>query len=36
MKISTILDHNDSGHMVLPEFQHGYVMAKELGEFLNA
>ncbi len=25
MKISTILDHVDSGHMALPEFQRGYV-----------
>jgi len=25
MKISTILDHIDSGHMALPEFQRGYV-----------
>ncbi len=25
MKISTILDHLDSGHMALPEFQRGYV-----------
>jgi hypothetical protein len=24
MKISTILDHIDSGHMALPEFQRGY------------
>jgi hypothetical protein len=25
MKISTILDHIDSGHMALPEFQRGFV-----------
>lgn len=25
MKISTLLDHIDSGHMALPEFQRGYV-----------
>jgi len=25
MKVSTILDHIDSGHMALPEFQRGYV-----------
>src|ERR1043165_4677396 len=25
MKISTVLDHIDSGHMALPEFQRGYV-----------
>jgi uncharacterized protein with ParB-like and HNH nuclease domain len=25
MKISTILDHIDSGYMALPEFQRGYV-----------
>ena len=25
MKISTSLDHIDSGHMALPEFQRGYV-----------
>jgi hypothetical protein len=24
MRISTILDHIDSGHMALPEFQRGY------------
>ncbi|PID49107.1 MAG: hypothetical protein CR991_08455 [Proteobacteria bacterium] len=29
MKISTILDHIDSGHMALPEFQRGYVWGKE-------
>ncbi len=25
MKVSAILDHIDSGHMALPEFQRGYV-----------
>ena len=25
VKVSTILDHIDSGHMTLPEFQRGYV-----------
>jgi uncharacterized protein with ParB-like and HNH nuclease domain len=25
MKISTILDNIDSGHMALPEFQRGYI-----------
>jgi uncharacterized protein with ParB-like and HNH nuclease domain len=25
MKIATILDHIESGHMALPEFQRGYV-----------
>lgn len=29
MKISTILDHIDSGHMALPEFQRGYVWGRE-------
>nr|WP_206378153.1 DUF262 domain-containing protein [Sneathiella limimaris] len=29
MKISTILDHLDSGHMALPEFQRGYVWNKD-------
>lgn len=29
MKISTILDHIDSGHMALPEFQRGYVWNKK-------
>lgn len=29
MKISTILDHIDNGHMALPEFQRGYVWNKE-------
>lgn len=28
MKISTILDHIDSGHMALPEFQRGYVWSR--------
>lgn len=29
MKISTILDHIDSGHFALPEFQRGYVWNKD-------
>ncbi len=29
MKISTILDHIDMGHMALPEFQRGYVWNRE-------
>ncbi len=29
MKISTILDHIDSGHMALPEFQRGYVWGRD-------
>ena len=29
MKISTLLDHIDSGHMALPEFQRGYVWNRE-------
>jgi hypothetical protein len=29
MKISTILNHVDSGHMALPEFQHGYVRKRD-------
>jgi hypothetical protein len=29
MKISTILDHIDSGHVALPEFQRGYVWNRE-------
>ncbi|MBL0353832.1 MAG: DUF262 domain-containing protein [Dechloromonas sp.] len=29
MRISTILDHIDSGHMALPEFQRGYVWNSE-------
>lgn len=29
MKVSTILDHVDSGHMALPEFQRGYVWNRE-------
>jgi uncharacterized protein with ParB-like and HNH nuclease domain len=29
MKISTILDHIDSGYMALPEFQRGYVWNRE-------
>lgn len=35
MKISTILDHIDSGHMALPEFQRGYVWnrSRSVGSF---
>lgn len=29
MKISTIPDHIDSGHMALPEFQRGYVRNRD-------
>lgn len=29
MKISTILDHIDNGHMALPEFQRGYVWYRD-------
>lgn len=29
MKITTILDHIDSGHMALPEFQRGYVWNRD-------
>jgi uncharacterized protein with ParB-like and HNH nuclease domain len=29
VKISTILDHIDSGHMALPEFQRGYVWSRD-------
>ncbi len=29
MKISTILDHIDSGYMALPEFQRGYVWNRD-------
>lgn len=29
MKIMTILDHIDSGHMALPEFQRGFVWNRE-------
>lgn len=29
MKISTILDHIDNGHMALPEFQRGYVRNRD-------
>lgn len=29
MKINTILDHIDSGHMALPEFQRGYVWNRD-------
>jgi len=37
MKISTILDHIDSGHMALPEFQRGYVWNRDqVREFFNS
>ena len=37
MKISTILDHIDSGHMALPEFQRGYVWnRKQVREFFDS
>ena len=29
MKISTVLDDIDSGHMALPEFQRGYVWIRD-------
>src|SRR5690554_3866357 len=29
MKIATILDHIDSGHIALPEFQRGYVWSRD-------
>ena len=29
MKISTVLDHVDSGHIALPEFQRGYVWNRD-------
>ncbi len=29
MKISTVLDHIDSGHIALPEFQRGYVWSRD-------
>lgn len=29
MKISTIIDHIDSGYMALPEFQRGYVWNRD-------
>lgn len=29
IKISTILDHIDSGHMAFPEFQRGYVWNRD-------
>jgi uncharacterized protein with ParB-like and HNH nuclease domain len=29
MKIATILDHIDNGHMALPEFQRGYVWNRD-------
>lgn len=34
MKISTILDHIDSGHMALPQFQRGYVWNRDQVRFL--
>lgn len=37
MKISTILDHIDSGHMALPEFQRGYVWnSDQVRELFNS
>jgi uncharacterized protein with ParB-like and HNH nuclease domain len=37
MKISTILDHIDSGHMALPEFQRSYVWNRDqVHEFFNS
>jgi len=29
MKISTLLDHIDNGHIALPEFQRGYVWNRD-------
>lgn len=29
MKVSTILDYIDGGHMALPEFQRGYVWNRD-------
>jgi hypothetical protein len=29
MKISTILDHTDTGHMALPEFQRGCIWNRD-------
>jgi hypothetical protein len=29
MQISTVLDHIDSGHMALPQFQRGFVSNRE-------
>jgi len=29
MKLSTVLDHIDSGHMALPEVQRGYVCNRD-------
>ncbi len=31
MKVSTLLDHIDSGHIALPEFQRGYVWNRNQG-----
>jgi hypothetical protein len=36
MKVSTILDHGDIGHMALPKFPCGYVKAEVLGEGADA
>jgi uncharacterized protein with ParB-like and HNH nuclease domain len=37
MKLSTILDHIDSGHMALPQFQRGYVWdEKQVLELLES
>ena len=37
MKISTVLDHIDSGHIALPEFQRGYVWSrKQVREFFDS
>ena len=37
MKISTILDHIDNGHMALPEFQRGYVWNRDqVRDLLNS
>lgn len=35
MKIQTILDHIDSGHIALPEFQRGYVWNRDQVKGLN-
>ena len=35
MKVSTILDHIDSGYMALPKFQRGYVWNREPGARLD-
>lgn len=36
MKISTILDHIDSGHMALPELRRGYVWNRDQARWLLA